>query len=57
LGSLKTEGVALDVFEAEPVLSEHPFSVDKRMFINTTHTVEVFFSTAVRVFIENTRSN
>ena len=47
------KGAALDVFETEPLPSDHPFWTDTRILLTPHHAAEVFLPAAAQTFLKN----
>ena len=50
------KGAALDVFETEPLPSDHPFWTDTRILLTPHHAAEVFLPAAAQTFLKNIHS-
>ena len=46
-------GAALDVFETEPLPTNHPFWTDKRILLTPHHAAEVYLPAVVKTFLDN----
>ena len=46
-------GAALDVFETEPLPTNHPFWMDKRILLTPHHAAEVYLPAVAKTFLDN----
>ena len=53
LNNGQIKGVALDVFETEPLPKDHPFWTDPRILLTPHHAAEVFLPAAAKIFLKN----